>query len=334
MKKGLLLISGLDSILAGRVLKQQGITLDVLFFHTPFCTCSPLSSGCKIVSRLESIVTTYLSLYLTVQELGDDYLVIIKKPRFGYGKNMNPCIDCKIFMFRKARNYMKERGCDYLVTGEVLGERPMSQNKHTLKLIEREAGLEGYVVRPLSARLFPPSIPEQNGWVKREGLLSISGRSRRPQLELVEKFGIKDFPQPAGGCLLTDPGFSRRLKNFMEVKPDFKTQEVQLLKIGRHFKLNEKLYFIMGRNEGENYALESLYSPDMHLMVKPINAKGPTGIAIGDFHFQGELLTQLLASYCKSEGDRPVEIELRYRNEIKLYNILPRHKGVYANFLV
>jgi len=330
----LLLISGLDSILAGRLLKEQKVELEALFFHTPFCPCSPLDAGCKIIFKLNEITTKYLSLSLTVRELGDDYLAIIKKPRFGYGKNMNPCIDCKIYMFKKAREYMEEHGFDFLVTGEVLGERPMSQNKNTLKLIEKEAGLEGYVLRPLSARLLSPSIPEQKGWVERRKLMSISGRSRKPQLGLAEKFGIEDFPQPAGGCGLTDPGFSRRVRNFMDINPDFKIWEVKFLKIGRHFRIDEDLYFIMGRNERENSVIENLYSSDSHLLLTSVNAKGPTGIAIGNFHFRKEFLAEILASYCKPQSDYGIDVELRHKDEVEVCNILPRHKGVYANLLV
>ncbi len=328
----MLLISGLDSILAGRLLKEQKVELEALFFHTPFCPCSPLDSGCKMIFKLNEITTKYLSLSLTVQDLGEDYLAIIKKPRFGYGKNMNPCIDCKIYMFKKAREYMEKKGLSFLITGEVLGERPMSQNRNALMLIEREAHLEGYVLRPLSAKLLPKTVPEIQGWVDREKLLSIRGRSRRTQLNLAEKFGIQDFPQPAGGCLLTDPGFSRRLKNFISV--DFNIHDVNILKLGRHFKLYDDLYLIMGRNEKENIALERLYSQNRHLLLKPVNAKGPSGIGIGNFHSREKLLAEILACYCKVKHDTGIDIEVRHNNTVWIYNILPQEKGVYADFLV
>lgn len=328
----MLLISGLDSILAGRLLKEQEVELGALFFHTPFCSCSLLDSGCKIIFKLNEIATKYLSLSPTVQELKDDYLAIIKKPKFGYGKNMNPCIDCKIYMFNKAREYMEENGFDFLVTGEVLGERPMSQNRNALMLIEREAYLKGYVLRPLSAKLLPKTVPEIQGWVDRDKLLSISGRSRKPQLKLAQKFGIQDFPQPAGGCLLTDLRFSRRLKNFMSL--DFNIHDVNILKLGRHFKLYDDLYLVMGRNEKENIALERLYFQNRHLLLKPINARGPLGIGIGNFHSREKLLAEILASYCKVKHETGIDIEVRDNNAVWIYNILPQEKGVYANFLV
>jgi tRNA U34 2-thiouridine synthase MnmA/TrmU len=179
---------------------------------------------------------------------------MVKNPKYGYGSNMNPCIDCRILMFRKAKKYMQERGASFIFTGEVLGQRPMSQHKKALKIIEKESGLENLIVRPLSARLLKPTIPEEKGWIDREKLLSIQGRRRLPQMKLADELGIKDYPCPAGGCRLTDPNFAERLKEAFEHK-EYSLENIQLLRYGRHFRLDSGAKVIVGRNEEENKTL-------------------------------------------------------------------------------
>jgi tRNA U34 2-thiouridine synthase MnmA/TrmU len=237
MKAIALLSGGLDSTLAAKVVMQQGIELEALNFLTVFCTCTHRGESCLASQK----AVDSLGIPLRVFNVSEEYLEVVKHPRHGYGSNMNPCIDCRIFMLRRAKAYMESVGASFIVTGEVLGQRPMSQRKDSMCLIEKEAGLEGSILRPLSAKFLPASIPEKEGWVDRERLLNIQGRSRKPQIKLADHFGIQDYPCPAGGCLLTDPGFSKRMRDLILHHPDFSLNDVHLLKVGRHFRLSPKV---------------------------------------------------------------------------------------------
>lgn len=221
-----LLSGGLDSILAVKLLLEQGIAVEAVNFRTNFCGPSKARPAAKM-----------LGVSLREVNIRHDFLAVLKKPKYGYGAGMNPCIDCHALMLKKAAEIMRQERYDFVATGEVLGERPMSQHLKALKIVEREAGLEGYLLRPLSAKLLEPTTPELDGRVSREKLLDISGRSRKIQMELAEQFGIKDYPTPAGGCALTQAGFSGRLKELMTHKPDFTPEDVDLIRFGRHFWL-------------------------------------------------------------------------------------------------
>jgi hypothetical protein len=210
----------------------------------------------------------------------DEYLEMFKKPRYGYGKNMNPCIDCRIFLLSKAAAYMRRIGASFIATGEVVGERPMSQRRDVMTMIVRRAGLEGLVLRPLSAQLLDPTIPEQTGLVDREKLLDIRGRSRKPQMALAERYGITEYPSPAGGCLLTDPGFARRLADLMRTKPGFDSNDVNLLKVGRQFRLGPDQRVVIGRDEPDNEALLSLRRPG-DVVLQSDDAPGPITLCRG-----------------------------------------------------
>jgi len=249
-RKGLVLLSGgLDSTLAASLLVEQGIELEAINFLTCFCTCT--KKGCKNEAMK---VSENLGIKLKIINVTKEYLEIVKNPKHGYGSNMNPCIDCRILIFKKAKDYMREIGASFIVTGEVLGQRPMSQRLDTIKLIEKEASLKGLVVRPLSGRLFEPSIAEKEGAIDRDMLLDVQGRSRKPQIDLARKMKITDYPCPAGGCLLTDPGFAKRAKDLLRHNT-FTLENIQLLKIGRHFRLNSEAKLIVGRNKDENTKL-------------------------------------------------------------------------------
>lgn len=253
MKAIALLSGGLDSTLAAKLILQQGIEVEAVSFSTVFSASSTESSP-----RASEKAANALGIRLKVFEISKEYLQLLKRPQYGYGKNLNPCIDCRIFMLNKTKEYMRERGASFLITGEVLGERPMSQHRNALMIIDRDAEVKGSVLRPLSARLLEPTIPEKEGWVDREKLLDFRGRSRKPQIALAHELNIRDYPSPAGGCLLTDPGFSRRMKDLMESNPHFTINDVQLLKIGRHFRFSPKSKLIVGRNESENMRLTQL----------------------------------------------------------------------------
>ncbi len=214
-----------------------------------------------------------LGIALEIFRGGRDYIEMLKNPKHGYGKNMNPCIDCKIFMLKKAKLFMEKIGASFLFSGEVLGQRPMSQRKNIMELIEKKAGVEGLLVRPLSARLLEPTIPECKGWIDRDKLLDIQGRGRKSQIELAREFGIKDYPSPAGGCCLTDPQFSTRLKDAFTHNEDT-IPELSLLQVGRHFRLKSGAKLIAGRNEKENQRIEIL-AGDNDLLIEGVDFASP-----------------------------------------------------------
>lgn len=274
-KKALALLSGgLDSILAIKLMLEQGIEVEAINFLTTFCTCT--RKGCQ---HAGTKAAETLRIPLKILNVTDEYLKIVENPKHGYGSNMNPCIDCRIFFFKRAKDYMSEVGASFIVTGEVLGERPMSQRRDAILLIEKEAGLKGLILRPLSAKLFEPTIPEKKGIVDREKLLAISGRSRKPQIALAEEFSIRDYPCAAGGCLLTDQGFANRIRDL--IKHSALTMDnVRLLKTGRHFRLSNEVKLIVGRDEGENSILEP-QARDEDICFKLKDYPGPVSILRG-----------------------------------------------------
>ena len=234
---------------------------------------------------------------------GMDYLSIVKDPPHGHGRGMNPCIDCRIYMLRKVRERMASFGASFVVTGEVLGQRPMSQHRNAIELIERESGLKGLILRPLSAHLFPPSLPEQEGMVDREKLLSITGRSRKTQIDMADKLGIKDYPCPAGGCLLTDPIIASRLRDLFACTPDFEMTDIHLLRVGRHFRIQPALKVILGRNEEENERISCLAKPGFTLFT-PANFNGPAALATGiTDEAEDRLIGEMIARYSKDSSN-------------------------------
>jgi len=247
MKALALLSGGLDSILAIKLMLNQGIDVVAINFTSPFWSSSKNINWVKEISKK-------LKIPLINVELKEDYLKIIRKPKYGYGKNMNPCVDCKIFILRKAKRIAKEIGASFIFTGEVLGERPKSQNKKALDIIEKESGLKGKLLRPLSAKLLPETETEKKGWVKREKLLDIRGRRRERQMKLAKEFGLDEYPTPGGGCLLTYKEFANKVRDLFKHKKKVSIKDVNFLKIGRHFRFG-KNKIIVGRNEDENKQL-------------------------------------------------------------------------------
>ena len=264
MAKAIALLSGgLDSTLAILLLRRQGIEVTAVTFLTHFgCDASDRSS----CSSDSSSNARKFGFEVKLCHLGDKFIEIIKKPRYGRGKNMNPCIDCRVLMLREAKELMSMTGADFIITGEVLGQRPMSQRKETFPFMDRQAGLEGYVLRPLSAKLLKPTIPEIEGIVDRERLCSISGRSRKPQIALAKEFGLTDYPTPAGGCLLTEPNYSYRLYELLREEPSPSINDLNLLRVGRHFRLPSGVKVVVGRDEAENSKIESLALPGDYLI--------------------------------------------------------------------
>lgn len=281
--KALVLLSGgLDSLLAAKLLLEQGIEVVGINFRTNFCGPSKARPAAK-----------QLGIPLKEIDIREEFLGVLKKPKYGYGAGLNPCIDCHALMLKKAGEIMRaENSCpepsrkiDFVATGEVLGERPMSQHKKALKIVEKESGLEGYLLRPLSAKLLELTIPEKDSRIDREKLLDISGRSRKRQMALAEKFGIKEYPTPAGGCALTQEGFAKRLRELMENKPDFGHEDIDLVRFGRHFWFHDKfgadkIQIIIGRNEQENQILESA-AKNSDILLGPKEVVGPAALIRG-----------------------------------------------------
>ncbi|UCB61452.1 MAG: hypothetical protein JSW72_05255 [Candidatus Bathyarchaeota archaeon] len=249
MKAVALLSGGLDSTLAMRIIKDQGIDVVALNFTSPFCLCK--KGGCGAAEIAKQLETP-----LKIITVGEDYIKMLRNPKHGYGKNMNPCIDCRIFMLTKAKAFAERIGASFLFTGEVLNERPMSQHRKALNIIEDAVGLKRKILRPLSAKLLPETEAEVKGWVDRQKLLDLKGRSRSRQIELADNFGIKSYPCPAGGCLLTHKEYAAKLRDLFDHKKNVKIKDVNLLKVGRHFRFG-KSKIVVGRNKSENKQLES-----------------------------------------------------------------------------
>ena len=256
-----LLSGGLDSTLAVKLMLEQGVEVEALNFVTPFCLCC--RTGCDA-----SDFASKFQIKLKRIFLGDEYLRMLRNPKHGYGKNMNPCIDCRILMLKKAKRYAKQIGADFIFTGEVLDERPMSQHRRAMEIIEKEAGLGGKILRPLSAKCLPETEAEKKGWIQREKLLDIKGRSRRRQIQLARSFGLSDYPSPAGGCLLTDREFAAKMRDLFKHKRTVRLNDISLLKLGRHFRLGSNK-IIVGRNEIENRSLLGLKAPSDYYFEVP-----------------------------------------------------------------
>jgi len=254
---------GLDSTLAIIAVMRQGIEVTAVTFMNHFgCDVSDRSS----CSKNPFAAAEKFGFEVKMSHLSDKFMDIVKKPKFGHGKNMNPCVDCRILMLKEAKEFMEMTGAEFIVTGEVLGQRPMSQRRDSLNIIDREAGLKGLVLRPLSAKLLKPTIPEEADIVNRGLLYDFGGRSRKPQMALAEEFGLTEYPAPAGGCLLTEPNYAYRLRELLDHDPDPSPLDLQLLRIGRHFRISRECKVIVGRDKSENEALLKLADDRSPLM--------------------------------------------------------------------
>ena len=305
MARSLVLLSGgLDSTLVVRLLLDMGVEVEAIHFTSPFCRCTPESWGCSAAHR----AAEQAGIKVHGVACGEAYLEVVKRPRFGRGSQMNPCLDCRVFMFTRARELMAKLGADFIATGEVLGQRPMSQRRDTMQLIERESGLDGLILRPLSAQLLPPSVPEQKGWVDRNQLLAISGRSRRPQMAMAKERDIRDYPCPAGGCLLNDPEFAVRFKDLLDHEPGFGVAEARLLKWGRHFRLPSGRKVVVGRNEQENGVIEAAAQAGS-ILLRPVDVPAPSALLpSGGSDDDVERAAGLMAAYAKSAHGFAVQV--------------------------
>jgi hypothetical protein len=322
--KAIAMISGgLDSTLALAMVRAQGVEVKAINFYTGFCITEtqrrkggradgtvPQSEALRAAADLDVDIE-----YVDIS--GDGYLDMLLHPRFGYGANANPCVDCRIFMMRKAREIMEREGADFVFTGEVLGQRPKSQRRDTLWIIEREAGLKGRLVRPLSARLLPPSIPEQEGILDRQRLGDLSGRGRVRQIAMARALGLTGWPQPAGGCcFLTDESFSRKFFHVLGQREAaglprrLDQDDVVLLTTGRHFKLSPTCRLMVGRTEVENGTLQTYAGG--HALLLATGFTGPIGLVDGTPTWEErQLAARIIARYGKGRGEPQVEIEWR-----------------------
>jgi len=297
-----LLSGGLDSILACKILQEQGVNVTAISFVTPFFGTKNAEEAAKD-----------LDIPLIITDITEKHLAMLLCPKHGYGKGMNPCIDCHALMLNVAGKLMEEKGFDFIFTGEVLGERPMSQNKQSLHIVAKESGYADFILRPLSAKLLPETKPEKEGKVDRSRLLDLSGRQRKMQFEMAKKYDIKNIPTPASGCLLTDPGFSARLRDLLKIKKCPAISDIELLKAGRHIKLDEGRKIIVGRNKDDNSKLKSIENTD-YVMFVPEGVPGPyCMVPKGIDEKLLDKAIKICASYCSaSEGDK---IILRPKDE-------------------
>ena len=283
-----LLSGGLDSLLAARLVQEQGVYVEGITFFTGFCTdglhhISGVYKG-NVPKRNNAMwAAEQLGIKHHIINIVDEYKQIVINPPHGYGAHLNPCLDCKIFMVGKALEWIEEHGFDCIVTGEVIGQRPMSQRRDTMPVIAKQSGAHDRLLRPLSAKLLPPTLPEREGWVDREKLLDISGRSRKVQMALAERFGFRDYAQPAGGCcVLTDENYTRKLQDMWQHRgsKDYEFDDVMLLAVGRHLRPNERMKLIVSREQSETEYLQGYRKRFGH--IKTVSHAGPITLVEGE----------------------------------------------------
>jgi len=313
MSKALGLLSGgLDSSLAALCLKRQGIEVTAIAFATPFFGSGKAESSAR-----------QMGIPLIVQDISEIHLDMVKKPRYGYGKNMNPCIDCHAMMFRLAGEMMVEQGFDFLFSGEVLGQRPMSQNANALRSVANYSGHPDRILRPLSARVLPITPMEEQGLVDRDRLLDIQGRSRKRQEALAKEWGLTDYPSSGGGCLLTEIHFSDRLRDLISHQPECTVSDVELLKIGRQFRLSEQAKLTLGRHQQDNEALRNA-ATGFHIVLRALGVPGPLGLVTGQPREEDlKSAGAILASYGKGKDLREVKVLAETTSGELTYTVSP-----------
>jgi tRNA-specific 2-thiouridylase len=314
---------GLDSILAAEIIRAQDIHVLALFFETPFFSSKKARKSAHAIN-----------LPLKVVDITDRHLDVIKNPRHGYGGNMNPCIDCHTLMFKIAGEMLKKEKAHFVVTGEVLGQRPMSQNRQSLTLISAESGLGGLLLRPLSARHLPITTPEEKGWVDRERLMNFHGRSRKPQMELAHQLNIREYPSPAGGCLLTDEVFSRRLKDLLSHHAKVERRQMELLKFGRHFRIGPQTKLIVGRNMAENKEIHAL-SGDEDLLITASSVPGPTALLSGPISDALlDLAVAITVSYSDAHPESAATVKVMFNNGEKFLTKRSINKDEFKTYML
>ena len=328
--KAVALISGgLDSALAVAVVKRLGI--EVLALHASigyspgFMRAEIAGEKPEDLAAAEAArMSAAFGVPVRVLDLVEEYFGVLLHPRHGYGANANPCIDCHLFMIRKAKEVMEREGAKFVFTGEVLGQRPMSQNYKALELIDRESGLEGLLVRPLSAKLLPETLAEKNGWIGRDGLFDIQGRSRRRQMELAAGFGVTGYSSPAGGCMLTDENYAAKLKDWMKHRggAPLTHEETLLFSVGRHFRLSPSVKAVVGRREAENRYIERAWRAEW--LALPVDVPGPTVLVQGPVTDEDlRLGASLVARYSDAKTSPLVKVTVRKGDEERIFDVAP-----------
>jgi len=323
-RKAVALISGgLDSLLAARVVMEQGVHVEGINFYTGFCveghTHAIRKKDRARPKRNNALWTAgQLGIKLHIVDIIEEYKDVVINPKHGYGSNLNPCLDCKIFMVNKAREWIDANGFDFIITGEVIGQRPMSQRRDTMPVVARDSGATDRLVRPLCAKNLPPTLPEQEGWLDREQLYDFSGRSRKPQMALARQFGFEDYAQPAGGCcFLTDKQYSVKLADLWSTrgKREYDLDDIMLLKVGRHLRPRPNFKLIVGREEGENRFMEGYRKRFVHMF--PTSHSGPLVLLDGETGPADiELAARLTARFSQGRDAECVTVEVHDREGV------------------
>ncbi len=310
---------GLDSMLAVRVVQDLGVCVEGLNFFTGFCVeghTQAIRGRDDVKPKRNNAlwVAERLGIKLHLIDVVDDYRDVVLNPKYGYGANLNPCLDCKIFMVRRALQWMREHDFDFILSGEVIGQRPMSQRKQTMPIVQRDSGADDLLLRPLCAKLLPPTLPEREGWVERERLLDLSGRSRKPQIALARAYGFTDYAQPAGGCcFLTDPQYAVKLEDLWASRGDrrYELDDIMLLKVGRHLRPRPNFKVIIAREEGEGRFLRGYRH--RFVTIKTLSHSGPDALIDGDPHPDDiEVAARLVARYGRGRNSRFVRLAVDY----------------------
>jgi tRNA-specific 2-thiouridylase len=321
---------GLDSTLSIILMAKCGVDVEAVNFSTDLI---PDKDTMPFKARLQRDADRFGFRYTTVH-LGREFIDMVRSPLHGYGKNMNPCIDCKIMMLKKAGELMSQSGADFVITGEVVGQRPMSQMKQTIRMIEKASGLEGMIVRPLSGKILDPTSPEQNGLIKRDWLLDINGRSRKVQMRLADQFGLKDYASPAGGCLLTDPNYSSRLRDLFENQDQFDTSDIFLLRHGRHFRLSKNARLIVGRDKADNENIQGLAGTD-HYLIEVKDTGSPIGLLAGKPGDDDiKLAAAIVAGYSDARSKDPVTVDIDRAGENVKIEIAPAGREISSKYIL
>jgi len=325
-----LLSGGLDSQLAVRMMQEQGFEVSAVAIKTPFCDFD-CGRGCgfEIRERADELNVNLKTVYL-----GDEYIEMLKHPKYGIGAGFNPCIDCRSMMFKAAKKHMDEIGAEFIISGEVLGQRPMSQHAPALRTIEKETNLIGKIVRPLSAALLPETDPEKEGLIKRENLGMIKGRTRRSQLDMAKKYGIENPPNAGGGCLLTDPTFGLRAKDLFEHVDTPTINDIDLLKIGRHFRLDNETKLVIGRNKDENEMINAIALSN-DILLEARDYMGPVSILRGknaDSHI--EFASSVTLRYSDAPKEQDGHVKIRKNSQTKEIVSQPANEESYLKFRI
>ena len=331
-RKAVALISGgLDSLLAARVIQNQGIHVEGINFYTGFCVeghTHAIRKKDKAKPKRNNALWSaeQLSMKLHIIDISEEYKDIVINPKHGYGAHLNPCLDCKIFMVGKALDWANDNGFDFIITGEVIGQRPKSQRKETMPIIARESGAEDRLLRPLCAQNLPATLPEREGWINRDELFSFSGRNRKPQIELANKLGFEEFAQPAGGCcFLTDEAYSNKLADLWRYRGEkrYELDDIMLLKIGRHIRPAPNFKMIVSREEGENNFLEGYRKQFLHL--RTVSHNGPLTLLDGEPNAEDiELAARIAARFSQGKQDTMVQVKATFPDgQSKILEIAP-----------